>query len=60
MARDRWGTMHVEADRRRPFGHVGERRPEPTRLTTNQVSIRILLGLAGGALISFLLTGQPW
>jgi hypothetical protein len=53
-------ALHISADRRKPFGHIGERRPEPVKLTANQVSLRMLGGLLAGVLLTLALVGKPW
>ncbi len=60
VSAERYRRVHIDADRRAPFGHVGARRPEPVPLTTNQRAGLWLTGLAWGVLATLLLTGAPW
>lgn len=60
LGTDRWANVHVQADRRRPYGHIGQRTAEPARLTANQVSARILIGMLVGAILTLLCAGTPW
>lgn len=48
MRAERYRAVHIAADRRRPFAHIGERRPDPARLTLNQKCALWLYGLATG------------
>ena len=57
----RWDyRVHVFPDRRKPFGHVGQRTAEPAKLTANQVSARMLLGILLGVVMTLLCLGTPW
>jgi len=56
----RWANVHTTADRRRPYGHSGQRTAEPVGLTTNQKCALILVGIAAGLLIILAFAGTPW